>query len=810
MVRKGFRAYGLVRVGTAVYQMRARLALAGFVVALAMCAPALVTAAPVSSLKPVADAYVNGARATRNYGTAPVLKARAGVLGAYLRFKVRPWVGQPADGLDLRLAGVVGDATTLALSEVSGGWLETSLTFLTRPAPVSDIIVRGTVASDGVHFPLGAFFDSGTIDRNYISLRVTNDVSTKVSFSSREGTAPPLVTLGSPPAGALLATTADTYVTPVKPDANYGAATRLAVDGDPQAEAYVTFDTSAWLGRRVEAATLRLSLRDSTGGAVTIYRVDPGWDETALTWNTAMLTGPAVATIPEARPSGLTTIDIGAAFANSVVDSPRISLRLVTTNPDGFLFSARESGSPATLEMTPRSMTVSPPPTATPSPTSSPSPTPTRTPSPTPTRTPSPTPTRTPTVTPTPTASPSATPTPSPTPAPLFHFDGKGSDHGVGMSQYGARGRAAAGQTYDVILAHYYTGTALGSVDPTQTIRVMLNSAYMSTPTAPARIVAQFGSWTSAAFVDELGTRIVFPADSYVDLVPTSTAWQAIAYDSTGMVLASAATTDLTIDPADPATLLKMTWRSSRERYVLYRGSMRMVVSGTAVQAINNLPLDEYVQGVVPAEMPPLWPIEAVKAQAVAARSYAMRHLHPERSFDVVPTADNQVYGGFSLEHPRSNLAVAQTSGQVVTYDGAIANTFFFTVGGGYTENNEYAWPTARGRVNGTPIPYLRGVPDLDENGLAYDRNAPDFAWQSGSFTWAQLSAMLAADSRTNVGTLTDIQFKRGVSGRVYCVTLVGSAGTLNVSGQAFKYVFNANNGGGPALKSAMYFLVAE
>jgi len=177
--------------------MRARLALAGFVVALAMCAPAFVAAAPASSLKPVSDAYVNGARATRNYGTAPVLKARAGVLGAYLRFKVRPWVGQPADGLDLRLAGVVGDATTLALSEVSGGWLETSLTFLTRPAPVSDIIVRGTVASDGVHFPLGAFFDSGTIDRNYISLRVTNDVSTKVSFSSREGTAPPLVTLGT-------------------------------------------------------------------------------------------------------------------------------------------------------------------------------------------------------------------------------------------------------------------------------------------------------------------------------------------------------------------------------------------------------------------------------------------------------------------------------------------------------------------------------------------------------------------------------------------------------------------------------------
>jgi SpoIID/LytB domain protein len=335
----------------------------------------------------------------------------------------------------------------------------------------------------------------------------------------------------------------------------------------------------------------------------------------------------------------------------------------------------------------------------------------------------------------------------------------------------------------------------------------MLNSAYVPTPNASARIVARHGSWTSAAFVDGFGERIVFPTDSYVELTPTESGWQAIAYYRDGMAQAVTPTTDLTIDPADPATVLQMTWRSSLTRYVLYRGSMRMLVSGDAVQAINILALDEYLQGVVPAEMPALWAIEAVKAQAVAARSYAMRHLRPERVFDVVPTADNQVYGGVSLEHPRSNLAVAQTSGQVVLYDGKVANTYFFAVGGGYTENNEYAWPSAKGKAFDDPVPYLRGVPDLDENGLPYDRNAPGFAWQSGSFTWAQLSAMMAADSRTNVGTLTDIQFKRGVSGRAYCVTLVGSARTINVSGLLFKSVFNARNGGGQNLQSAMYFL---
>jgi stage II sporulation protein D len=377
------------------------------------------------------------------------------------------------------------------------------------------------------------------------------------------------------------------------------------------------------------------------------------------------------------------------------------------------------------------------------------------------------------------------------------------------MSQYGARGRAAAGQTYETILAHYYSGTTLGTVDPTQPIRVMLNSAFMPTPTNPARIVALVGGWTSAAFVDGAGNRVLFPADSSVELMPGSGGWQATAYDATGRVLAVAATTDLTIDPAAATTQLKMTWRSSLVRYVLYRGSMRMVVSGTAVQAINVVALDDYVQGVVPAEMPPLWQIEAVKAQAVAARSYGIRHMHPERAFDVVPTSDHQVYGGISLEHPRSNLATQQTRGEVVMYNGAVANTYFFTVGGGYTENNEYAWTSASGKANDAPIPYLRGVPDVDPNGLAYDRNAPGFAWQSGSFTWTQLSNWMASDSRTNVGTLTDIQFKRGVSGRAYCVTLVGSARTLNVSGQIFKIVFNANNGAGADLKSAMYFLAS-
>jgi len=170
-------------------------------------------------------------------------------------------------------------------------------------------------------------------------------------------------------------------------------------------------------------------------------------------------------------------------------------------------------------------------------------------------------------------------------------------------------------------------------------------------------------------------------------------------------------------------------------------------------------------------------------------------------------TAGNQVYGGADIEHPRSNAAIAATANQVVTYDGEVADTFFFTVGGGYTEDNEYAWVGNNGKVIASPIPYLRGEPDYDDNGVAYDARAPGFKWQTDSFTLSQLGQMLARDSRTNVGTLINLKFDRGVSGRVYRVTIIGSTRTVYVSGPPFKGVYNNERLSGAGLKSTMFWL---
>ncbi len=356
------------------------------------------------------------------------------------------------------------------------------------------------------------------------------------------------------------------------------------------------------------------------------------------------------------------------------------------------------------------------------------------------------------------------------------------------------------------ILGHYYSDTTLGTIDEQQVVRVKLAESHVPAPSSPARITARNGSWWSDSFRSG-GNPRVFPVDSYAELASESGVWTVSVYSSTGALLASAAMTDFTMTGSDDATLFEMKWRDSLRKYDLYRGTMRMLVKGDGVQAINSVSMDDYLKGVVPAEMPPLWPAEAVKAQAVAARGYAYVRLKPNNSYDVQPTADNQVYGGFRLEHPKSNRAVDQTSGQVVMYQGNVANTYFFTVGGGYTENNEYAWANDAGKVVSSPIPYLRGVPDLDENGDAYDRNAGSYEWESDPFTWQQLENMLAADNRTNVGRLLDFRFERGVSGRIYRATIVGSQRTAIVSGQVLKSIYNGHRLSGSTLKSSLFYL---
>ena len=420
--------------------------------------------------------------------------------------------------------------------------------------------------------------------------------------------------------------------------------------------------------------------------------------------------------------------------------------------------------------------------------------------------------------TPTPTATPTPTPSPTPTPTPgvtvlgaTTTFFGRGYGHGVGMSQYGARGRALAGQDSTTILAHYYRGATLGTLSTATRIRVRILSAWKATASVPLTLYGRLAPWT----VD--GIAKTFPVDAVMRLLPTTTTtstgphttWRLRITAATGTVLyAGAKPARLVVRGATGTSRLQL-W-SKPSVYDEYRGIIGIRASSTTpvVTVVNVLPLETYLRGVVPVEMPSSWPAAALQAQSVASRSYAARHLRPGVSYyDVVDTSASQVYRGALGERSITNAIIKTTAGVVLRSGTSIANTLFHSTGGGGTENNENSYTSSTGAKVAGAVSYLRGSMDRDALGRSYDAGAPYATWSTRTYTREQLSAWFAADARTSVGNLTAIDLRnRGVSGRLISVTLIGSAGTKRVSGEVFRSVFDAGRPiTDPMLRSTLF-----
>ncbi len=387
------------------------------------------------------------------------------------------------------------------------------------------------------------------------------------------------------------------------------------------------------------------------------------------------------------------------------------------------------------------------------------------------------------------------------------------------MSQWGARGRAQAGQTYDQIVRFYYTGIEIATIDGTTPIRVRIGTNFSPTPGCAARLTSIQGDWTSPAFGSQ-----VFPVGSYLEMWPDNIApapptpaatptpapvgWTAIVYDAQGVEIARTPTRDASMNSvAGPSGLIKVSFKDSYPNMNQFRDSVRLLVnSAGSLDQINTLPLDFYLLGVVPSEMPGSWHIEAVKAQAVAARSYAWPRIDGEGDYDIGASSASQNYKGFLHEFANTNRAVLETAGEVITYNGRVVAAYYHSSAGGHTENTEYAFVTTIGNP-GSNVGYCRGKPDVDENGLAYDRNSSDYYWQSVSFTMSELSAIYANSDKTNVGQILNLTYNRGVSGRAYQVVMTGTLGTKTVSGGTFTNIYNKNRPGGSALVSNMFYL---
>ena len=313
-----------------------------------------------------------------------------------------------------------------------------------------------------------------------------------------------------------------------------------------------------------------------------------------------------------------------------------------------------------------------------------------------------------------------------------FVIDGRGFGHGVGMSQWGAEGLALHGVGYQRILSHYYPGTVLRR-EASARIRVLLaTGAKAIRITSGRRIVV----------VDGGGRRFVVPRGRALQVRPSFRRPLPLRVESGGAPLVV--------------------------RGRGYRGLLLVEGAPGALDVVNALRLEDYVRGVVPWEMPFYWRPAALQAQAVAARTYALAERKPGQRFDVFPDTRDQMYGGVEAERPSTDAAVAATRGQVLTWHGSPALTYFFSTSGGRTAAAPDGIPGAPAR------PYLVSVSD------PYDSLSPRHTWGPLRFAPRTLA------KRLRLPGVVGLTIRRNGSERVASVVVRWRVGETTLSGRTF------------------------
>ena len=317
---------------------------------------------------------------------------------------------------------------------------------------------------------------------------------------------------------------------------------------------------------------------------------------------------------------------------------------------------------------------------------------------------------------------------------------GRGFGHGVGLSQYGAYGYAKHGSGYKRIVGHYYKGTSVGSAGKA-TVRVLVGGgdhvAFSGATRACGKRLKEKKNYRfersggGVALASGGGKRLASCGDS-----GGARGGSSVGYGGRGE----------------------------------YRGELLAVASGGGLNAVNRVGIDDYVRGVVTNEMPSSWPGDALKAQALAARSYALTSTVDGDGYDLYDDTRSQVYEGKSSETKAGNKAAKGTRGEVVKDGGKIARTYYFSTSGGRTENSEYGFP------GGGKTSYLKSVRD------PYDGTSPYHRWKE-TFSQGAMESKLGVD-----GNLRDIKIlKKGVSPRIVKARIVGSGGSETVSGSTLQ-----------------------
>jgi SpoIID/LytB domain protein len=367
-----------------------------------------------------------------------------------------------------------------------------------------------------------------------------------------------------------------------------------------------------------------------------------------------------------------------------------------------------------------------------------------------------------------------------------FTFHGSGYGHGLGMSQWGAYGLALDGWTYTRILTHFYSDTNVRkAAQPPSTIRVGLTSdrtlVHVKAKNGPVRIrlngptgkviakIAMNQTWTVKAVKSGFAIR-----DLQGALVGGKT-WGGPAFP---LFLSYSDTGARVLIPEADAI-----WGTG---FTYAHGFVQMGETGCPdrcrQRAVLEVPFEQYLLGI--GEVPSSWPPAALKAQVVAARTYALYKirtygLRPDCDCHVLDGSGDQVYVGWSKEAGeggnRWRKAVESTESRVVTYGGSVIQAFFTASDGGHTENVEDAW---HGGDPTYAIPYLRGVCDPGE----YTSANPWTDWER-SYSASELTTRLAGYTG-NIGMVKRVVVdRRGSSGRVISARVIGTTASASLTG---------------------------
>ena len=229
---------------------------------------------------------------------------------------------------------------------------------------------------------------------------------------------------------------------------------------------------------------------------------------------------------------------------------------------------------------------------------------------------------------------------------------------------------------------------------------------------------------------------------------------------------------DLPVSSGPLLVLSAKPWLAWEER--TYRGEFLIVNQNGKLNLVNRLLLEDYLRGVVPKEILAGWPMAALKAQSIAARTYTLANLerHREDGFQLCDTTHCQVYQGLTGEHPNTDRAVLETKGMVITYEGKLISAVYHDSSGGYTKDASEIWSR--------PVPYLIPVP-------GWDSDSPYHQW-TRSFKWEELQDYISK-VYPEIGELKQLlPTSFGGDGRVIKLTLKGPHGEIVVSGEQFRH----------------------